>query len=44
MDRATALVVNSGLTHQDRVGETEVEWILPPQFQRRVEEVFTSGR
>lgn len=41
---ATALVVNSGLTHQDRIGETEVEWILPPQFQRRVAEVFASGR
>lgn len=37
---ATALVVNPGLAHRDRTGETEIEWILPPRLKERVEEVF----
>ncbi len=37
---ATALVVNSGLAHRDRIGETEVEWILPSRLSQRVGEVF----
>jgi uncharacterized protein len=41
---ATALVVNSGLAHRDRAGETEVEWLLPPRLQQRVEEMFALPR
>jgi uncharacterized protein len=34
------LIVNTGLTHRERAGPTEVEWILPSQLAERVEEVF----
>ena len=39
---AIALVVNPGLAHKDRIGETEVEWIQPARLSQRVEEVFGS--
>ena len=29
-----------GLAHKDRIGETEVEWVLPQRLSQRVEEVF----
>ena len=37
---ALAFVLNLSLAHGVRVGETAVEWILPNQLARRVEEVF----
>ncbi len=37
---AAALLVNLGLAHRDRLGETEVEWLPPLELARRVAEVF----
>jgi predicted AAA+ superfamily ATPase len=41
---ATVLVVNTGLAHRERAGATEVEWLLPMDLSRRVEELFGEGR
>jgi len=35
-----ALLVNPGLAHRERVGETDVEWLSPIDLAGRVEEVF----
>ncbi len=40
---AAALVVNTGLVHRQRVGATEVEWILPIHLSERVEDLLSTG-
>jgi predicted AAA+ superfamily ATPase len=37
---AATLVVNTGLTHRQRTGAAEIEWILPIHLAERVAEVF----
>lgn len=37
---ATTLIVNTGLTHRERSGATDVEWILPFHLADRFEEAF----
>lgn len=39
---ATVLIVNTGLAHRERLGDTEVEWILPIHLAERAGEVLSS--